>query len=176
MKFKTLFMIFLFACFQGSKSDNEKENVNEIKQTQIEIDKKKYSELKITVETPTYKIDLYNRTYTVFFFDSRKNVQQKFFMSKQEDSLLFNIFLQLNIDTLTKSIELSCLGTDLPKINTKLQIENTKSKIKVLINEECEFHHKSIGNNIAYFIKSIKEIIESKKEIQELPISDIKFI
>ncbi len=176
MKSIIFYPIFLFTCFACNERDNRDSHGDKSPQQQTTFDKEKYHDLRIIIEDPTYKINIFNKTYTVFFFDPSKSIQRKFSLSQKEDSLLSYSLFHFRLDTVTQSLNLSCSGADLTEIKTTLIIEGKKYKVKLIINQFCNYLDKSIGNNINQFLNEAKAIIQSKKEIQELPESDIRFI
>ena len=142
----------------------------------IETVKEKIQITEITIESAqSYKYDLKNEIYTVYFF-SKEPVEVKFSLSKEEKEEVFEKChsLELNSDTEEINFDGNCVNS--PTLYETLLIRSAESSQKIKISANCDYSNTPYSykvGRVMEFIKLVTDLVESKPEVKAAPKSDI---
>lgn len=129
-------------------------------------------------DAQSYKFDLKNEIYTVFFM-SKPSADIKFNLTDKEKREIINRYFSLNLDKLPDQLKIRDKCEGFPKLFTTLSVKNKGKKQELQVDESCEQFSISDyenGKNLKDFIQLVRDIITSKKEIKAAPKSDIFYM
>lgn len=148
-------------------------------------EKKNDNSIQIVIQcAKSYKYDLRNRVYTVFFL-SRPPFDIKFDLTTPENNSIIKMYYDLNlyelknINQITKNIYIKDGCATMPKLFTILQVKSAEQNQEIQIDQDCNdfyFSNFQTARKVKFFIKFIEDIIQSKPEIKNAPKSDIWYI
>ncbi len=123
------------------------------------------------------KIDIKASTYTVYFI-AKDPVIMHFTLSEKEkeDIVQAKKALLINWEPVRTTIEDSCWHD--PKLYTRITINSKKGLSIIDIDNGCNGFYPSNSDHairIKEFIKKIKEIVKSKKEVKDAPETDMSY-
>jgi hypothetical protein len=123
------------------------------------------------------KIDFKASTYTVYFI-AKDPVIIHFTLSEKEKNEVIQIkkSLLMNWEPVRTTIEDSCWHD--PKLYTRITINSKKGLSIIDIDNGCNGFYPSNSDHairLKEFIKKIKEIVKSKKEVKDAPETDISY-
>jgi len=129
----------------------------------------------------SYKYDLGNKTYTVFFMNNTKQ-QIQFELTKSEIQNINEKWEMLNLTRYLSDTSLpnhlvikdECPG--IPKLMTVVQFQFGHKTITVEIDEYCKTYHKVKGINpsdLLAFIETATKTIQAKPRVKAAPKSNI---
>jgi len=135
-------------------------------------------------DAQSYKYDLINGVYTVYFMD-RPDTAISFHLSPDEATKIVDAYYDLEIDNIKRVDKES--GTILIKDNCMTMpkpftILHVRSKIKlqdIQIDEGCDdfsFGNIKSGKSVKQFLDFIWTILKSKPEIKNAPHSNVMYI
>lgn len=148
---------------------------SKVKDTNIEI---------IINDNQSYKYDLKNNVYTIYYMN-KAATEIKFNLSKEEKHTIINSYYTLKIDKITDinkitgNIYIDDKCTTMPKSFTKLHIKTNYSLQEIQIDEDCNDFYLSNylkAKRIKRFLKVIRNILQSKPQIKNAPVSDIMYM
>lgn len=126
----------------------------------------------------SYKFDMANGIYTVFFSNKPK-VEIRFFLTEKEKQEITWQYYSCGIDDIKDDLEISDECNNMPKIYTTLLIQNSGGSVKFRIDEECNdfyFSNYRKAKKIKSFLVAFRKITNQKMEVKNAPKSDIMYL
>jgi len=126
----------------------------------------------------SYKIDLPNKVYEVYYLSKPPSIV-KFNLTDYENNLITGKYYSLRINRLSKITDLKNNCNDMPKVFTEVEVKSIRKDQVIKIEETCEKYdllNRSKANRVREFVQFIRDIIESKTELNQKPVSDIPYI
>ncbi|CAI9680484.1 hypothetical protein [Elizabethkingia anophelis] len=121
--------------------------------------------------------DMFHGKYVINMMNTSPVIVNFKFSNSERDTIQ-QVYIKNKLDKESDSIFLEDINNELvPKILTKYTIEfDNNSRQVIVIYNESDLDSIKRKPNVINFIKRIKLILESKKEIKNAPISNVEYI
>lgn len=126
----------------------------------------------------SYKIDLVNKKYIVFF-RGKPPVEINISLSIVEESRILEKYSDCELDKTPRVFQVQDYCSTMPKIFTVITSKSDDGVRKIQIDEQCDKYssmEKIRALKIRAFLNLIKQIILEKKEVKAAPLSNIGYL